>query len=188
MSRSMNKSAIAGIIIAVIVIGAAAVVLYNRSTPSTELTATPDLGQSSDTSGSGDVNSDTTTSGNSSDLESTMPSTTPDMSPDLSPSPSSLSTAPTTGVTKDFTVTASNYSFTPNQLTVKQGDTVRITFKNTGGTHSFNLDQFKVATKVLSAGQQETVQFVADTAGQFQYYCNVANHRQMGMVGTLTVQ
>ncbi|MEY4731380.1 MAG: hypothetical protein RL681_326, partial [Candidatus Parcubacteria bacterium] len=46
---------------------------------------------------------------------------------------------------------------------------------------------FNAATKVLTDGQSETIEFVANKAGTFEYYCSVGSHRQMGMKGTLTV-
>jgi plastocyanin len=88
---------------------------------------------------------------------------------------------------KEFTVTGANFSFTPSTMTVKKGDTVKITFVNSGGFHDLKIDEFAVATKKLSAGAQEVVEFVADKAGTFEYYCSVGDHRAMGMKGTLTV-
>ncbi len=93
-----------------------------------------------------------------------------------------------TGTTKEFTVSGSNYSFTPNTLTVKKGDTVKITFKNSGGTHNLILDGYGIGTKTIQGGAEESISFVADKAGSFEYYCSVGQHRAMGMKGTLTVQ
>ena len=70
---------------------------------------------------------------------------------------------------------------------MKVGDTVRITFKNADGLHNLKLDDFQVATKQIKAGESETVEFVADKAGAFEYYCSIGNHRAMGMKGTLNV-
>ena len=53
---------------------------------------------------------------------------------------------------KEFTVTGQNYSFTPSTMTVKRGDSVKITFKNVGGTHDFKIDEFAVAPKRIVAG------------------------------------
>jgi nitrosocyanin len=100
----------------------------------------------------------------------------------------SLAPASADGSVKEFTVTAKNYSFTPSALTVKKGDTVKITLDNADGFHDFRIDEFNVATKKIKGGTQDSVQFVADKTGSFQYYCSVGNHRAMGMVGTLVVQ
>ncbi len=91
------------------------------------------------------------------------------------------------GGAREFTVVGDNFSFSPKSLTVKKGDTVKVTFVNKNGFHDFRLDEFKVATKQIKANEQEIVTFVADKAGSFQYYCSVGEHRAMGMWGTLTV-
>lgn len=92
------------------------------------------------------------------------------------------------GAVKEFTVTGSSFKFLPATLTVKKGDTVKVTFVNSGGSHNFVIDEFNVLTKVIAGGASETVSFVADKAGTYEYYCAVGNHRQMGMVGKLIVQ
>ena len=89
---------------------------------------------------------------------------------------------------KEFVVTTDNFSFAPSTMTVNVGDTVRIVVKNDFGMHDLVIDEFAGAkTSILSAGQEEVITFVADKAGSFEYYCSVGTHRQMGMVGTLTV-
>jgi len=89
---------------------------------------------------------------------------------------------------KEFTVTGSNFSFDPKTITVKKGDTVKVTFKNQDGFHDFVIDEFNVATKQIQGGQEEVVEFVADQAGSFEYYCSVGQHRANGMFGTLVVE
>lgn len=92
-------------------------------------------------------------------------------------------------VVKEFTIDNEMFSFKPATLTVNKGDTVKITFRNTGGTHDFRIDEFTGAsTRILSAGETQTITFVADKAGSFEYYCSVGNHRAQGMWGTLTVR
>ncbi len=93
----------------------------------------------------------------------------------------------TSASVKSFTVEGKNFSFSPSTLTVKKGDKVKITFKNSGGMHDWVLDEFNAKTKQIAAGASETIEFVADKAGTFEYYCSVGNHRAMGMKGTLTV-
>ncbi len=88
----------------------------------------------------------------------------------------------------EVTVTGRNMSFDPKEIKVKKGDTVRVTFKNAQGFHDFVIDEFKVKTEQISAGQEEVVEFVADKTGSFEYYCSVGSHRKMGMWGTLIVE
>jgi plastocyanin len=95
---------------------------------------------------------------------------------------------PDTVVVREFTVTGSSFAFAPSTMTVKKGEKVRVTFKNSGGKHDWVLDEFTGArTKVLDAGAQEVIEFTADKVGTFEYYCSVGQHRAAGMKGVLTV-
>lgn len=93
-----------------------------------------------------------------------------------------------TGVVKEFTVDAVSFSFTPAKMEVNKGDTVKITVKNNGGTHDFKIDELGASTRLLQTGESETISFIADKAGSFEYYCSVGNHRALGMVGTFIVK
>jgi len=107
--------------------------------------------------------------------------------PITSTSTNTSTNTPSTGTTKEFTVTGKNFSFAPATMSVKKGDTVKITFVNDSGTHDLVVDGYNARTKVIQGGAQETITFVADKEGSFEYYCSVGQHRQMGMKGTLTV-
>ena len=89
---------------------------------------------------------------------------------------------------KTFTVTGQNFSFSPSTITVNKGDKVKIIFQNSDGFHDFVLDGYNVSTPKIQSGQSATVEFTADKTGTFPYYCSVANHRAMGMEGSLIVQ
>lgn len=122
------------------------------------------------------------------DDNSTQSYATPAASAVASPSNSLMATGSATTGVREFTVSGSNFKFEPSQLKVKKGDTVKITFKNSGGFHDFVIDEFKVKTKQIASGASETITFVADKAGAFEYYCSVGQHRQMGMKGSLIVE
>ena len=85
-------------------------------------------------------------------------------------------------------VSAKPFSFTPNEVRVKQGQKVQINFTNEQGTHDWVLDEFNVRTPVIQAGQKSSVTFVADKKGTFEYYCSVGSHRANGMKGNLIVE
>ena len=93
----------------------------------------------------------------------------------------------TEGKRVTFQVDGSSFKFSPSTISVNEGDTVTIKFVNTGGLHDFVIDEFGVKTKQLANGVSEEITFVANKKGTFEYYCSVGNHRQMGMVGTFTV-
>jgi nitrosocyanin len=120
---------------------------------------------------------------------------TPDNAPDgVQPVESTLPSATdsvdamTTAEAKMLTVDATNFKFNQTELKVKKGDKVKVVFNNKEGMHDFVLDEFNTKTKQLKAGESETVEFTADKAGTFEYYCSVGQHRQMGMVGKLIVE
>jgi len=92
-----------------------------------------------------------------------------------------------TAAIKTFTITGQNFSFAPSAITVNRGDRVKIIFKNASGVHDLKIDGLNVGTSVIQGGQEATFEFVASTAGTFEYYCSVGSHRAMGMKGTLVV-
>ena len=85
-------------------------------------------------------------------------------------------------------IEAGMYYYKPNQIKVKQGDTVKVVMNSIEGMHDFNVDEFNVKTKVIKDGETVEATFVADKVGTYKYYCSVGNHRAMGMVGTLVVE
>jgi plastocyanin len=85
-------------------------------------------------------------------------------------------------------VEGGNYYFKPNSITVKEGQPVKITLTSVEGTHDFVIDEFNVKTQTVNADQSTSVEFTPDKTGSFEFYCSVANHRALGMKGTLIVQ
>jgi len=90
---------------------------------------------------------------------------------------------------------ASNYYYTqqgdPEQnpeLIVEEGNLVKIEMCIETGTHDWVVDEFDdAATEIVTTGC-DTIEFTADTAGSYDYYCSVGNHRAQGMEGMLTVE
>lgn len=80
------------------------------------------------------------------------------------------------------------YYFKPDVIKVKKGETVNISFRSVDGVHDFVIDEFDTRTEIIREGQTTEVSFVADKAGEFEYYCSVGNHRALGMKGTLVVE
>lgn len=128
-----------------------------------------------------------------------MPATAPEtMDQTALPSDSSMMEASPVGMmestdsaaegVKEFTITGSNFKFDMSEIRVKAGDTVKITFKNSQGFHDFVIEEFNVAIKQGNGPSEETVTFVADKAGTYEFYCSVGQHRAMGMKGNLIVE
>ncbi|HIH25899.1 cupredoxin domain-containing protein [Candidatus Woesearchaeota archaeon] len=94
----------------------------------------------------------------------------------------------TPGDVKEFTIDGSSYRFSPNILSVNKGDIVRINFVNSEGKHDLKIDGYNIGTKVIDGGQSDVLEFTADKTGEFEYYCSIGEHRQMGMVGKIVVK
>lgn len=89
---------------------------------------------------------------------------------------------------KEFIISARNFSFEPNVINVKKGDRVKIVFRNVQGFHDFRIDAYGVATKQFNSPGEEILEFTAEEAGTFEYYCSVNSHKSMGMAGALKVE
>lgn len=89
---------------------------------------------------------------------------------------------------KEFTVSGKNFSFEPATITVNKGDTVKINFKDDEGHHNLVVDGYGESTQTINAGGEDSITFMADKTGTFSYFCSVANHRDLGMLGSLIVQ
>lgn len=100
---------------------------------------------------------------------------------------------PATGETKVFSLTGENFKFVMDgvdnpDLKVSVGDTVRIEFESIDGFHDWTIEGFNAATSQVQTGSKTSVEFVADKAGTFEYYCSVGQHRANGMKGSLIVE
>ncbi len=74
-------------------------------------------------------------------------------------------------------------------LTVAHDDVVQVTIINGEDVeHNFVIDELEVHSEhVLATGEEVEVVFLAETLGEFAYYCNLPLHRAT-MEGTLAVQ
>jgi nitrite reductase (NO-forming) len=75
------------------------------------------------------------------------------------------------------------------ELNANIGDTVRITVVNGDPVlHDLKIDAFGVETGQLTQDEQTvTLEFVVNQAGEFEYYCSIPGHRDIGMKGLLRV-
>ncbi len=93
---------------------------------------------------------------------------------------------------KEFTMTAyydpalKKPIFSLPEISVKKGDKVKVKVTNTLGMHDFVIDELAVA-KELPLNEEVTIEFTADKAGEFVYYCSKPGHRAGGQWGTLKV-
>ncbi len=89
---------------------------------------------------------------------------------------------------KEFTVHGASFEFDKQEIRVKKGDKVRIIYISDDIGHDLVIDEFNVRTNVITKGQTEVTEFVADKEGTFAMYCSVGQHRQLGMESRLIVE
>jgi plastocyanin len=87
---------------------------------------------------------------------------------------------------REVAVSASSFSFDPDQIEVTAGEDVAIVLSSTDILHDFTIDELD-AHVAAEAGETETGGLRADEAGSYTYYCTVEGHREAGMEGTLVV-
>ena len=88
-----------------------------------------------------------------------------------------------TGNVVEVTVNASNFEFDKKEIKAKAGDTIKLTVVNETGAHGLSIDEFKQDVK-----GGETVEFVADQKGEFEYHCSLmCGTGHDSMVGKLIV-
>lgn len=94
--------------------------------------------------------------------------------------------------TVDIYMTAIRSHFNPEHITLKQGDVVRWHITNTerafDATHGFAVPVYNI-TASLEPGETVTIEFVADTAGTFPFYCSeFCSALHLEMMGYLMVE
>lgn len=161
----MNNKVLVGIIVAVLILGA--VFFMMRS-------------------GSNDAGTNPSATSSPREMDMTEASPASDSATPEGTGSAAMTTA--ADGTKEITVSGSNFKFDVSTITVNEGDKVRVIFKVAQGFHDFVIDEFDVKTKQMAAGQSETVEFTANKAGTYDFYCSVGQHRQNGMEGKLIVQ
>ncbi|ADU65315.1 cupredoxin domain-containing protein [Desulfurispirillum indicum] len=90
----------------------------------------------------------------------------------------------------EIDVHASQFEYKPSILRVQQGDRVRITLISEDVTHGLYIDGYDISVQDMPQDRQvNTLEFVADKAGNFTFRCNVVcGPMHPFMVGTLIVE
>ncbi|MGC2193569.1 MAG: cupredoxin domain-containing protein [Terriglobales bacterium] len=80
-------------------------------------------------------------------------------------------------------ITAKRFGFTPEQITLKKGETVTLRLHSEDVTHGFFMRKLKIDTEV-EAGKTAEVTITPETAGSYTTICDHfcgANHGNMKM-------
>ncbi len=115
-------------------------------------------------------------------IEIAPPMAVPDK-PQYEPPPTSPKE---TGEVVEIKMEAKNFEFLPSEIKVKKGDRVKLIITSQDVTHTFTLHAFGIEEE-LPVGQDVEIEFLADQAGTFAFYCNVPGHSKQGMSGKLIV-
>ncbi len=108
------------------------------------------------------------------------------------------------------TLNATDFVFTPAQIEVAAGETIKVTLENKGTQdHDFTIQAIPLSGKAhamgnaddhmhsadssavhvaVKAGTTGTVEFTPTEAGVYTFDCTVPGHKEAGMVGTLNVK
>ncbi len=91
-------------------------------------------------------------------------------------------------VIREIALTAKRFQFTPSQIEVNEGETVRLTIRALDVTHGFGIPDLGVDEVVDPAGDPVTVEFIADRPGRYRFACTFFCGNGHGeMTGVLTV-
>lgn len=80
------------------------------------------------------------------------------------------------------------FYYKPNEIRVKKGEKVKVVMKSVDMMHDFVIDELGVKMPIAKSGETGTVEFTADQAGTYEFYCSVGQHRAQGQVGKLIVE
>ena len=85
--------------------------------------------------------------------------------------------------------TVEHGGWSPARIVVKQGQTVRLRILAEDVTHGFQLLHFGVNAGAIKTGTTKVVEFTAERAGEFPFYCSVrCSPLHMALMGTLVVE
>ena len=88
------------------------------------------------------------------------------------------------GVVREFTLSAKKWLFSPNKVTVKKGEIVKLTIMPSDLDFSFAIPQLSVNKDVKGT---TVVEFVAKDSGKFEFKCSSCEDWR-GMTGSLVVE
>lgn len=106
---------------------------------------------------------------------------TPPASPSASP-------AASPAASDEIIVEALDILFDIEEIRIPADTDVTITLVNKGVLeHDLVIEELDLATELLKPGEEDSI-VVNAPAGEYDYWCTVAGHREIGMVGVLIVE
>ena len=69
-------------------------------------------------------------------------------------------------------VVARRFTWEPAEIQVTVGERVRLVLRTADGLHGIELKKFKIAKEIPRGNKAVTVEFTADEAGRFPFFCS----------------
>lgn len=73
---------------------------------------------------------------------------------------------------REIRVVATNYSFTPNVITVKKDQKIRLKLYSKEGTHGISVSELNII-EYMPEGEDVTADFIASKVGEFRFACSI---------------
>ena len=87
----------------------------------------------------------------------------------------------------EITVAATDYEFSKEMITIKPGELIDLTLKNTGVVeHDFEI----IGTHIhvhAQPGEEKTISFSIDAPGLYKAICTIPGHKELGMITSVKV-
>lgn len=88
---------------------------------------------------------------------------------------------------RDIVITATEFGFSPSEITVSFGESVNFILVNRGSVpHDLSIPDLDIRI-VASPGEQATSGVSLDRAGTYEFLCSIPGHAGAGMTGTIDV-
>jgi len=99
------------------------------------------------------------------------------------------STVATQAKPTEVKITASEFSYSPNQIKVKEGQAITLTLDNRQGAieHDFSIKELGVHL-FAKAGEVTSQDLICKKPGDYEFNCSLPGHQDSGMSGKLTVE
>ncbi len=86
----------------------------------------------------------------------------------------------------EVSLKSGNFFFDPPLIEAKPGQEVRVSVSENMGLHTFVVDELALKVQLADGA---VFSFIApQTPGDYVFYCNTGEHRQLGMEGILRIQ
>lgn len=89
---------------------------------------------------------------------------------------------------REIRITAKQFSFTPDVITLKLNENVRFRITSEDVTHGFSLPEFNI-NEVIEPGKETVVDFHSSKKGRFTFLCSVqCGTGHSGMRGSIVIK